>query len=62
MISNLIGALDEFWEVRNRPKHSLHQVPDEELVDLKTANLFYIGITITLLTVTVLFFGGGAFL
>ena len=59
MISNLINALDNFWEVEHRPCHDLHQVHDEELVDLKTANWFYIVITITFLSITILFIGGG---
>ena len=58
MISNLIYALNRFWEVEHRPKTNL-QDKDEDLVDLKTANWFYIVITITFLTVTVLFIGGG---
>ena len=61
MISNLINTLDKFWEVEHRPKHSLHREEDE-YISLKKANLFYILITVTLLTVSVLFFGGGAFL
>lgn len=58
MISNLIQALDNFWEVKNSPKHSLHRVEDDE-IPLKKANLFYILITITFFTISVLFIGGG---
>lgn len=59
MISNLINALDNYWEVRNKPKYSLHQCEDE-FVDLQTGNIITILIVIALFTASALFIGAGA--
>ena len=59
MISNLIGALDKFWEVEHRPRHNLHQVRDEDFVDLKTANFVWIAVTVLVMVFAVLFVGSG---
>ena len=59
MISNLIRALDSYWEVENRPKHSLSKMPDEYFLPLKTSNWIVIFIVISIFTITVLFVGGG---
>jgi len=50
--------MNEFWEVEHKPKHSLHKVKDDE-VNLKTANLFYIGVTVSVFLVTVSIIVGG---
>ena len=59
MFDSIIKSLGKFWDVEHQPKHSLHPAKDEYLIDIKTANVFYIIITISILTVTVLFIGGG---
>lgn len=59
MINQIMASLSEYWEVEHRPKKSLSKDKDEYLVDLQFANIFYIVVTISLLTVTVLFIGGG---
>ena len=58
MNSNLFRFMNEFWEVEHKAKHSLHKVKDDE-VNLKTANLFYIGVTVSVFLVTVSFIVGG---
>ena len=60
MISNLISALDKFWEVEHKPKTSLQCKDEEYYVDLKTGNIITMVIVITLFTVSALFIGAGA--
>jgi hypothetical protein len=59
MISNLIMSLDKFWEVEHRPRQSLHQVRDEDFVDLKLANFIWISLTVLAMVGAVLFVGSG---
>ena len=59
MISNLISALDQYWEVENRPKSSLQHKDEEYLLPLRTSNWIVITITIFIFTITALFVGGG---
>ena len=58
MNSNLFRFLNNYWEVQNKPKHSLHKVEDDG-VELQKANLFYITATISIFLVAVTFILGG---
>lgn len=59
MSSNLLKFLDNFWEVKNRPKHDLSRVDEDDVIDIQKANLFYVVITITFFTITAILVGGG---
>lgn len=58
-MDKILKPLQKYWDVEHQPKHSLHPEKDEYLVNLQFANIFYVVITIFLLTVTILFIGGG---
>ena len=58
MNSNLFRFLNNYWEVQNKPKNSLHKVEDDG-IELQTANLFYIGVTVSVFLVTVSIIVGG---
>lgn len=58
MNSNLFRFLNNYWEVRNKPKHSLHKIEDDG-IELQTANLFYIAATISVFLVAVSVVVGG---
>ena len=59
MISNLINALDHYWEVENRPKHDMHRVDEDYYLPLKKSNWIVMGIVISLFAITVCFVGAG---
>ena len=59
MISNLINALDNFWEVEHRPQHDMHRVDDEYLLPLQKSNWIVMVIVISFFTITVCFVGAG---